>query len=37
MKGGATREQLDRFWEEVANARSYDEALRVVMGWVNVS
>jgi len=37
MNAGATQEQLDRFWEEVSNAGSYDEALRVVMRWVHVS
>ena len=37
MKAGATQEQLDCFWEEVANARSYDEALAAVMRWVHVS
>lgn len=37
MNAGATQEQLDRFWEEVANASSYDEALLIVMRWVHVS
>jgi hypothetical protein len=37
LKGGATQEQLDRFWVEVANASSYEEALAVVMRWVQVS
>lgn len=37
MKAGANQEQLDRFWEEVSNAGSYDQALAVVMRWVHVS
>ena len=37
MQAGATQEQLDRFWEEVSSAGSYDQALIVVMRWVDVS
>ena len=37
MKAGATQEQLDGFMKEVTSAGSFDEALLVVMRWVNVS
>lgn len=37
IKAGATREQLECFMKEVTAAGSYDEALVVVMRWVDVS
>jgi hypothetical protein len=37
LKAGATQEQLNCFTKEVTSAGSYDEALAVVMRWVDVS
>jgi hypothetical protein len=37
VQAGATREQLECFMTEVTAAGSYDEALVVVMRWVDVS
>ena len=36
-KEGATQSDIDEFIADVTHAGSYDEALRVVMQWVNVS
>ena len=36
-KDGATQSDIDEFVAEVTQAGSYDEALSIVMQWVNVS
>jgi hypothetical protein len=36
-QGGASQEQVDAFTTEVTSAGSYDDALAIVMRWVNVS
>jgi len=36
-KSGASQEQVDDFTKEVTSAGSYDDALAIVMRWVNVS
>lgn len=36
-KEGATQSDIDEFLAEVTQAGSYDEALLIVMRWVNVS
>lgn len=36
-KDGATQSDIDEFVAEVTHAGSYDEALFIVMQWVNVS
>jgi hypothetical protein len=33
---GATKQERDELLKEVTSSGSYDEALRVLMGWVNV-
>lgn len=35
--GGAAQADVDEFWGEVSHAGSYDEALFIIMKWVNVS
>jgi len=35
--GGASKEDVDAFWKDVSNARSYDEALLTIGRWVDVS
>jgi hypothetical protein len=36
-QGGASREQVDEFTNEVMSADSYGGALSTVMRWVNIS
>jgi hypothetical protein len=36
-KDGATQSDIDEFVSEVTRAGTYDEALLIVMQWVNVS
>jgi len=35
--GGARKEELDKFFDEIMDSNSYDQALQVVMRWVKVN
>lgn len=35
-RGGVSRNERDKFVDEVTHARSYMEALAIMMRWVNV-
>lgn len=35
-EAGVSKEERTRFLDEVTSANSYDQALQVIMNWVNV-